>query len=89
MSRTPDFFLRLREADWGHSTADFPCTITLGQWEACDWTEGRQSKELRRRERSQEENEEEPTWRQQDRKKIQIPRGFKQLQVAKIFTRLE
>jgi hypothetical protein len=31
---------------------DFPCLITLGQWEACDWTgEGRWSKELRQRER--------------------------------------
>jgi hypothetical protein len=38
---------------------DFPCPITLGQWEACDWTgEGRWSEKLRRpRERSEEERE--------------------------------
>lgn len=46
---------------------DFSCPITLGQWETCDWTKGRQSEELRRdRERggdgggSQEERE--PEW---------------------------
>jgi hypothetical protein len=33
---------------------DFPCPITLGQWEACDWKEGRQSEELRQRERDGE-----------------------------------
>ena len=40
-----------------HMLQDFPCPITLGQWEACDWTgEGRQSKEVRRQgERSEEE----------------------------------
>jgi hypothetical protein len=38
---------------------DFPCPITLRQWEACDWTgKGRQSEELRRqRERYVEERE--------------------------------
>jgi hypothetical protein len=38
---------------------DFLCPITLGQWEAGDWTEeGRQSEELRRpKERSWEERE--------------------------------
>ena len=33
--------------------------------------------------------EEKPTWRQTDRKKILISHGFKQAQVAKIFTTLE
>ena len=33
--------------------------------------------------------EEKPTWRQTDRKKILISHGFKQPQVAKIFTILE
>ena len=32
---------------------------------------------------------EKPTWRQTNRKMVLIPRGFKQPQVAKIFTRLE
>jgi hypothetical protein len=81
---------------------DFPCPITLGQWEACDWTgKGRPSEELgggmdrevlrsrRGRGKKEEEEEEEPIWRHMDRKKILIPCGFKQLQVAKIFTRLE
>jgi hypothetical protein len=40
-------------------------------------------------ERSQEEKGEKPTWGQTDRKMILIPCGFKQPQVAKIFTRLE
>jgi hypothetical protein len=38
---------------------DFHCPITLGHWEACDWTgEGRQREELRRqKEKSEEERE--------------------------------
>jgi hypothetical protein len=33
----------------GEMLQDFPCPITLGQWEACDWTgEGRWSYELGR-----------------------------------------
>jgi hypothetical protein len=38
---------------------DFPCPVTLGQWEACDWTgEGRQNEELGRQgERSRRENQ--------------------------------
>ena len=42
-----------------HVLQDFPCPITLGQWEACDWTgEGRQREELRRqKEKSEEERE--------------------------------
>jgi hypothetical protein len=43
----------------------------------------------RGRGKKEEEEEEEPIWRHMDRKKILIPCGFKQLQVAKIFTRLE
>jgi hypothetical protein len=35
---------------------DFSCPITLGQWEACDWTgEERRSEELRQGEKSEEE----------------------------------
>jgi hypothetical protein len=45
------------------TVAGFSLSITLGQWEACDWTgERRWSEELRRqRKRSQEEGE--PEWR--------------------------
>jgi hypothetical protein len=40
---------------------DFCCPITLGQWEACDWTgEGLPSKELRRQ---WLQAEREPEWR--------------------------
>ena len=48
--------------------------------------------ELRDGERDREvagDKEEKPTWRHTDRKKILILCGFKQPQVAKIFTRLE
>jgi hypothetical protein len=45
---------------------------------------GRQIREV-----SEEEKGEKSTWRQMDRKKILISRGFKQTQAAKIFTKLE
>ena len=50
---------------------DFLCPITLGQWEACDWTgEGRQSKELRREREVWGEGE--PEWRLTNYQKVRI-----------------
>ena len=49
---------------------DFPCPITLGQWEACDWT-GKREEELRvaetergeaKMEAEEQEEEPEPAW---------------------------
>ena len=56
---------------------DFPCPITLGQQEACDWT-GKREAELRVAETESISGEEEkPRWRQMDRKKNLIPCDFK------------
>jgi hypothetical protein len=76
---------------------DFLCPITLGQWQAYDWTEKwRRSLEFEERERERERERdrkkgegEKPTSSQTDWKMILIPRSFKQPQVAKIFSRLE
>jgi hypothetical protein len=41
-----------------HILQDFPCPVTLGQWEACDWTGEGKSKEwrgLRKRRKSRME----------------------------------
>jgi hypothetical protein len=51
---------------------DFPCPITLGQWEACDQTgEGRQSHELRRQRERERERERERGLRRRGRTKME------------------
>lgn len=43
---------------------DFLCPITLGQWQACNWTgKGRRSWELRRQRGPRREGGREPEWR--------------------------
>jgi hypothetical protein len=72
---------------------DFLCPITLGQWQTCVRIgKVMRSKEfggLGEREVTGRERKEKLTWRKMIRTMILIPRGFKQLQLAKIFTRLE
>ena len=54
----------------------FPCPITLGQQEACDWT-GKREAELRVAETEMEETGREKEEKWSKRKTTQIPCGFK------------